>query len=187
VQSALQSSIITVKKQPRPAYRLQQFMLAFHPPAQAVETAQVSPYLAPAQLALFRHLQRSEQWHACLVLNKLLDQGESDRDLLAAALLHDLGKIHYPLHTWERVLIVLMKRSFPRLVQRWGQASPQGLVKPFAVACQHAKWGADLAEKAGASALTVELVRRHEEELPDEGNSAQDRLLRLLKQVDDSS
>jgi hypothetical protein len=176
-----------VKNQPRPAYRVQQFKLAFHPPAQAVETAQVSPYLAPAQLVLFRQLQRSEQWHACLMLNKLLDQGETDRDLLAAALLHDLGKIHYPLKTWERVLIVLMKRSFPRLVEHWGQEPPQGLVKPFAVACRHASWGADLAEKAGASALTVELVRRHEEDVPLEDTSNQDRLLRLLKQADDSS
>lgn len=176
-----------MKKKPRPAYRVQQFMLAFNPPAQAVETAMVSPYLAPAQLALFRQLQRSEQWHACLMLNKLLDQGETDRDLLAAALLHDIGKILYPLKTWERVLIVIMKRSFPRLVEGWGQGSPQGLVKPFVVACQHARWGADLAEKAGASALTVGLVRQHEEETPTDSTTEQDRLLRLLKQADDSS
>ena len=162
-------------------------MLAFHPPAQVVETAQVSAYLAPAQLVLFRQLQRSEQWHALLMLDKLIQAGEEDRDLLTAALLHDIGKIHYPLHTWERVLIVLMKRASPQRVDRWGQGSPQGLAKPFVVACHHAEWGADLAARAGASTLTIELIRRHEEALPVEGTSRQERLLRLLKQVDDSS
>lgn len=183
----LRLSIFTVKEKPRPAYRIQQFKLAIHPPAQMVETARVSPYLSPAQLALFRQLQRSEQWHACRMLDKLLDLGESNRELLTAALLHDIGKILYPLHTWERVLIVVMKRTFPRLVKEWGKGSPQGLEKPFVVACQHARWGADLAEKAGASAVTVELVRRHEGDVHLQEAGELERLIRLLRQVDDSS
>ena len=169
------------------SHRLRQFLLAFHPPARPVETTRLTPYLTPAQLALFRQLQGSEQWHALLMLDKLTASGADDRHLLAAALLHDIGKIHYPLHTWERVLIVLMKRVSPGRVQRWGQEPPQGLAKPFAVACHHAEWGADLASRAGASPLTIELIRRHEEAVPPEAATHTEKLLRLLKQVDDSS
>jgi hypothetical protein len=176
-----------LKNSSRPAYRLQQFLLAMHPPAQVVETAQVSAYLTPPQLVLFRRLQRSEQWHALIMLQKLSEAGESDPDLLTAALLHDIGKILYPLKTWERVLIVLMKRISPWRVERWGRESPQGLAKAFVVACQHAGWGADLAKRAGASELTVELIRRHEDQTPGVDTSQAGNLLHLLRQVDDSS
>jgi hypothetical protein len=176
-----------VKNNPRIIYRIKQFKLALIPPATTVDTEQIRAYLTPSQLALFRRLQRSEQWHALSVLQKLIGTGQKNSDLLTAALLHDIGKIHYPLKVWERVLIVLIKRAAPRLLIRWGQDTPQGMSKAFVVACQHAAWGADLAAKAGASKLTAELIRRHEETVDENSTSRQDRFLRLLKKADNSS
>ena len=137
-----------MKNKPRLSYRLQQFKQALWPPSQAVETDQVRTHLTPSQLALFRQLQPSEQWHAYNVLQKLKNSGQKNLDLLTAALLHDIGKIHYPLKVWERGLIVVMSRVAPHQVQRWGQETPQGLSRPFVVACHHAEWGADLAARA---------------------------------------
>ena len=176
-----------MKNKPRLSYRIQQFKLAILPPSQAVETEQIRAYLTPPQLALFRRLQRSEQWHAFTVLRKLLESGQKNADLLTAALLHDIGKIHYPLDVWERVMIVLVRRVAPRLVPRWGQDTPQGFSKPFVVACHHAEWGADLAARAGASKLTADLIRRHEEPIDETGTSRTDRILRMLQQADNSS
>lgn len=176
-----------VKNKPLLSYRIQQFKLAVWPPSQAVDTSLILPYLTPAQLVLFRRLQKSEQWHALTVLQKLVEAGQKNKDVLTAALLHDIGKIHYPLKVWERVLIVLLKRVAPRLVTRWGQEQPQGLSKPFVVACQHPGWGADLAARTGASKLTVDLIRRHEEPVDENGTSRTDRFLRLMQQADNSS
>jgi hypothetical protein len=176
-----------VKNKSRVSYRIQQFKLAIFPPSQDVETEQVRAYLTPTQLALFRRLQKSEQWHAFTILQNLLENGQKNADLLTAALLHDIGKIHYPLGVWERVVIVLVKRVAPRQVPRWGQDAPQGLSKPFVVACHHAEWGADLAVRAGASKLTSDLIRRHEEPVDETSSSRTDRILRLLQQADNSS
>jgi hypothetical protein len=176
-----------VKNKPRLIYRIQQYRQAIWPPSQAVETDQVRTHLTPPQLALFRQLQPSEQWHAFTVLQKLKSYRQNNPDLLAAALLHDIGKILYPLKSWERALIVVMRRVAPRRVQRWGQETPQGLSRPFVVACHHAEWGADLAERAGASKLTVKLIRHHEDTVMESSASRHDRFLRLLQQADDSS
>jgi hypothetical protein len=171
----------------RLTYRIHQFKQALLPASQPVTTDQVRLHLTPPQLALFRQLQPSEQWHAFAVLQKLKESRQNNSDLLTAALLHDIGKILYPLKVWERVVIVVMNRVSPALVQRWGQESPQGLSKPFVVACHHAEWGADLAARAGASKLTVDLIGRHEEPVAENGTSRRDRFLRLLQQADDST
>ena len=176
-----------MKNKHRLFYRIQQFKLSIFPPSQAVETENLRAYLTPPQLVLFRRLQRSEQWHAYTIMQKLLENGQKNADLLTAALLHDIGKIHYPLNVWERVLIVLVRRVAPHLVLRWGQDTPQGFSKPFVVACHHAEWGADLAARTGSSKLTANLICRHEEPIDETSTSRKDRILRLLQQADNSS
>ena len=155
--------------------------------APTVETDQVRPFLTPPQLVLFRQLQPFEQRHAFKVLSALMTSGQKDPDLLKASLLHDIGKIHYPLSIWERVLIVVMKRIFPGLAQKWGQETPQGLSKPFVVAFHHAEWGADLAARAGTTKFCIDLIRRHEDSPLEKTVSRKDRLLLLLQQADDSN
>ena len=164
----------------RLAYRSRQFLNASFRSHKPVESEVLLPYLSPVQIALFRRMQPSEQAHAFQVCERLKAAGQADRDLLTAALLHDVGKTLYPLSLWGRVGIVLGMHLLPRAARRWGEGQPKGLRLPFVVAAHHAEWGADLAARAGASARTVELIRRHHDPSP-----ANDPLLVVLRQADD--
>lgn len=114
----------------------------------------------------------------------------TNHDLWVAALLHDVGKIRYPLNLWERIEVVLFNSMMPGKAQDWGQAEPVGWRKPFVVALQHPGWGADLAERAGATPMTVALIRRHQEKTGvDTGNpdNIENQLLKQLQIYDNES
>lgn len=164
------------------AYRARQFWNALPGPRRRVETETLLPHLSPSQIVLFRRMQPSEQTHAYQMLERLKASGQTDPDLLAAALLHDVGKVLVPLSLLDRVVIVLGKRFFRRRARRWSEGTPSRLRRPFVVAAHHPDWGADLAEQAGASSRTVDLIRRHQD-IP----SVDDSLLSALQSADDEN
>jgi len=154
-------------------------------PRTRVDSEALLPHLSRSQVDLFRQMQPSEQRHAIQTLEQLKEAGQSDPDLLAAALLHDTGKVLYPLSLIDRVIIVLGKRFFRQRARRWSEGTPSGLHRPFVVASQHPEWGAKLAEQAGASSQTVELIRHHQDpSCPNPGTNS-DRLLAALQAADD--
>ena len=171
----------------RLAYRSRQFWNALLSPRKRVQSEVLLPYLTPTQLILFRRMQPSEQVHAFQLFKRLKAAGHADIDLLTAALLHDAGKILYPLSIFDRVAIVLGKRLFRRASQRWAEGTPRGLRLPFVVAARHAGWGAELASQAGASTRTVELIRRHQDPPVPNPGSRTERLLAALQAADDES
>lgn len=142
----------------------------------------IRAHLASAQIALFRQMQPSEQWHAYSVKQRLTDESQDHPALLTAALLHDVGKILYPLSPIERAIIVLGQRIFPRQVSAWGKGEPRGFRRPFVVAERHAEWGAELAARAGAPELTINLIRRHQDFA-----AKDDPLLLALQAADDEN
>ncbi len=164
----------------RLAYRIRQFRLAFFGPWHPVPDEALSPHLSPTLITVFRCMTPPEQAHSFAVLEHLRDSGQTDPDLLAAALFHDVGKSLSPLSVLDRVLIVLGKRFFPRAAQRWGDGKPRGLRRLFVAAAQHPAWGADLVAAAGASPRTCDLIRRHQDASP-----IDDALLMTLQQADD--
>lgn len=173
-------------------YRIAQFRKALYTRPTRKDLEQAEAILTPEQMALFNQLQRSEQVHSLVVLNRLLQDdlsnlGEGKRDLLVAALLHDVGKTKHPLRIWERVWIVLVKAFFPGLADQWGNSEPTGWKRAFVVAEQHAEWGAQLAAKAGASALTVELIRLHQNHHPRHFVNQSAGLLQRLQEADQES
>jgi hypothetical protein len=171
----------------RLVYRTRQFKTAVFGPNGQVETESLTPYLCPLQIVLFRRMQLSEQAHAYQMLEQLKADGETDPDLLTAALLHDVGKVLFPLSPLERVVIVMGKRFFRQNVARWGEGTSKRIGRPFIVAARHPEWGADLAEQAGASPNTVELIRRHHESLPPKPGSQIEHLLAALQAADDNN
>lgn len=149
--------------------------------------------LSPAAADLFQMMPPYDRRHALDVLHTLQKRGYTDQDLLAAALLHDVGKTGHQtgrLRLWHRVAVVLMHAFWPGLLERLGQERPASSGKsrwvwrqPFFVQLHHAAIGAELALKAGCSPQTVELIRRHE----DLANPADDPLLAALQAADSAN
>lgn len=173
----------------RLCYRTRQFWNYLGASTPPVEVEQVRQVLGPALAEVFARLGPGEQAHSFQVYRRLVERGESDPDLLKAALLHDAGKSRFPLKLWERVWIVVGKTLFPAAARSWGQVKgePYNFRRAFVVAEQHPAWGAQMAEQAGAGPRLVQLIRRHQEKLAGELLSDEDRLLRVLQSVDDES
>jgi hypothetical protein len=177
-------------------YRTRQFWQALGSVPSCEDIALVSTLLAPPQQMIFQRMLRSEQAHSLRVLYGLLDQREEQKDLLVAALLHDVGKSRFPLHLWERVVIVLIRVVCPGCGKRWGErviegdVAPHGWRRAFIIAEEHPAWGAEMAAEAGCSRLTVNLIRRHQEMIPDSSSAdltIEDHLLLKLQAIDDES
>jgi putative nucleotidyltransferase with HDIG domain len=141
-------------------------------------------------------MHKSEQAHSLRVLGELRSQGEENKDLHTAALLHDVGKIRAPLSLWERVLVVVVRALCPDCVHKWGSTNGDesleglGWRRAFVVSEKHPAWGADLASQYGVSELAVSLIARHQEQLPpsvDNESSVEDHLLHKIQAVDNQS
>jgi putative nucleotidyltransferase with HDIG domain len=166
-------------------YRVRQFIQAagaWFRPAH-VEESLLSHHLPVLAVDLFRAMPSQDRQHALIVFRTLQQRGYNDPDLLAAALLHDVGKGVPPgggprlLH---RVAVVLMNALWPGLLERLGKEDLDGWRRPFYVQHHHAALGAELARQADCSPVTVDLVRRHEDP-PDGGD---DPLLVALQAAD---
>ncbi|KAA3645445.1 MAG: HDIG domain-containing protein [Chloroflexi bacterium] len=165
-------------------YRVRQFWhaLTARPSPEALKHIQY--ILNSDQLALFARLQASEQAHALNVLSQLEEQGQTNPDLLVAALLHDVGKARHRLFIWDRVVVVLGRALFPQKVDIWGESPPEGWRRPYVIAAQHPAWGAEMAAEAGTSDIAVEIIRRHQDKIG-VPKSEIDELLLALQAVDD--
>src|SRR5712692_3938696 len=101
-------------------YRLWQVrqQLGFVVPLAAEERQWVARWLPASALPLFQTMSAADQRHSLRVCQGLLARGCADRDLLAAALLHDVGKARGRVPFWTRPVLVLGKVLAPRLLVR---------------------------------------------------------------------
>lgn len=112
-------------------------------------------WLTPAQLALFDAMHLADRRHGLDVVAALREGGEEDPDVLLAGLLHDAGKGRTGMG--------------PRVVYALGQAYGRWVeapLRPFSAMTSalerlavHPETSARLAEAAGCSPRTVELIR----------------------------
>jgi hypothetical protein len=151
-------------------YRIGQVrqQLGFVAPLTSEEQAEVARWLPPSALPLFRTMSDADQQHSLRVCQRLQERGCTEKDLLAAALLHDVGKAQGRVPFWTRPVIVLGKRLAPSWLKRMAQppASYEGRKVPrwrrsLSYAWWHAEVGAELAAAAGLSERAVLYIRTH--------------------------
>lgn len=169
-------------------YRLWQFWQEMAArPLSAVAWREIESILAPDEVRLFRQFSLSDQMHSYRVMKTVREAGQNTPALLAAALLHDVGKTKVSLSVWDRVLVVLAQLLIPGRLVAWGQGEPRGWRKAFVVKEQHAAWGAEMAQRAGSSPLTVALIRRHQDNVGEMAGNEADQLLHYLQWADDQN
>jgi putative nucleotidyltransferase with HDIG domain len=166
-------------------YRVSQFVQALLAQPAAADVRLATDHLPPSLQTLYNGMSRAERSHSLAVLRALLRQGQTDPDLLAAALLHDVGKTRAPLRMFDRVLVVLTQRVAPAAARDWSTGAARGWRRPFVVAARHPDWGGEFLEQAGASPRLVDMVRRHHAVLPPLVTEV-DRLLAALQAADGS-
>jgi hypothetical protein len=151
-------------------YRLRQVrqQLGFVCPLSTEDRAEVERWLPPSALPLFATMSHADQQHSLRVCRGLQASGCTERDLLAAALLHDVGKAEGRVPFWTRPVIVLSKRFVPHLLERvalhpsvFEQRSVPRWQRSLSYAWWHADIGADLAAAAGLSERAVLYIRTH--------------------------
>ena len=181
----------------RAAYRSRQFFGALRARLEKEERAEVAAHLTPAEQRLFSAMDLRDQRHALDVFRVLKSGGQRDASLLAAALLHDVGK--GPIRLWQRVAFVLLRVVSPRLLRRLasadappaggGSAFDRGWRGALGRSLNHAERGAALAKAVGSTAETVRLIRLHRS--PTSASSAEpagdDVALALLQAADEVS
>ena len=166
-------------------YRVGQFLRALIAPRVISEQRieQATHILTPRARALFTRQPPQDQAHALAVYEALHREGHRSPDLLAAALLHDVGKSAALLPAWQRGLYALAKRFAPGRLAQAIRGQTGSRWRPLTDYARHAEIGARWANDAGCSALTVALIRRHEQRL-DASETEEDHLLAILHAAD---
>lgn len=150
------------------AYRLGQVrqQLGFVAPLTTEELAEVSELLSTTAFKLFASMSPADQRHSFRVCQGLRARGWNERDILTAALLHDVGKAAGRVPFWTRPAIVIGKRCSPRLL-RYLTAYPveesrlPSWRRALSYAWWHAEVGADLAAGSGLNTRVVHYIRMH--------------------------
>jgi hypothetical protein len=115
----------------------------------------VAAWLSPAQLALFDGMHVADRRHGLDVMAALRAGGTNDPEILLAGLLHDAGK-------GDAGIVPRVAHSLGQAGMAWvGLAAGwwPGMRPTLARLRDHAETSARLAEAAGCSPRTVELIR----------------------------
>ena len=142
------------------------------------EAALVRSILPERAVALFESMPVADRRHGLDVAERLVRAGNDDRDLLAAALLHDAAKGNR-MRLWHRVAGVLLESLAPSLLQRLASPDPTSRRHPFHLYLHHEPISASLATESGCPPRVAAFIRG-------EVSDGDAQLLRALTRADDA-
>lgn len=143
----------------------------------------VRAHLLPGEVELWDRMPLADRKHAAGVareVDRMIDG--APREVIAAALLHDVGKIDSGLGTFGRVLATLLAAVLGRVrVVAW--ASGGGLRGRLGRYMRHDVIGAEMLAGVGSDPLTSTWARQHH--LPAEQQSVDEEIAAVLTAADD--
>lgn len=176
----------------RVRYRVGQFLRGVGATIPAAELSAATAILPPDAAALFLRMPADAQRHSLNVLGMLQVDAASSRDLAAAALLHDVGKVAADdagayLGLWLRGPMVIVEAVWPGLLHRLASDRPgRSLRYALYVQERHPAIGAAWAQDAGCSPLTCWLIEHHQDRVLT-GDEEQRALLARLQAADEAN
>jgi hypothetical protein len=128
----------------------------------AADRAWVAETLTESELALWSRMYGPDRRHSVQVAREVERRlgVEATRPVLAAALLHDIGKLDAGLRTFGRVVATLTIAVVGRdEVISWQRT--RGIHRRLALYARHPQLGAQMLTLAGSDPLTVAWTREH--------------------------
>lgn len=139
-------------------HRVAQFFGHLTARVSADDAALARDLLPPAAGELFARMPVADRRHGLDVAGRLLAGGWDDRDLLAAALLHDAAKGER-MRLWHRVGGVLLEALAPGMLRRLARDEPSSWRYPWHLYLHHADLSAEAALAAGCGERTAAFIR----------------------------
>ena len=130
-------------------------------PLSREDTAWAAEHLLASEQVLWALMSDSDRRHAISVARRVLAAlgSRADRPVLAAALLHDMGKTACGLGTLGRVVATLAGLVARDRAQAW--SSGRGIKRRIALYLSHPELGAGQLAEAGSDPLTVAWAGEH--------------------------
>jgi hypothetical protein len=142
--------------------------------------------LLPGERVLWARMKPADRRHAAGVARRVQAAlgDDATRPVLAAALLHDVGKVEANFGAYRRVIATLSAaavRRDPDVIRAWTRTT--GFTRRVGLYLQHPKLGGDLLGMAGSDPLTEAWAREHH--LPEADWTVPVEIGRVLKDADD--
>jgi hypothetical protein len=119
-------------------------------------------HLLEGELRLWARMSRPDRRHAVAVARRVERrlQHRATRAVLAAALLHDVGKVAARLGAYGRVVATVSSMAAGRdTAEAWSEG--RGFTRRVGLYLRHHELGADMLAMAGSDPLTVAWAREH--------------------------